>query len=86
MSARLSSLLVPVAALLVALPDVAAACAVCMPEDDESRAAFLTTTAFMTALPLVVLGGGLGFLRWRYRQLRRGLTLPRPAPQPTRGR
>jgi hypothetical protein len=60
------------ACLVLALPELASACPVCMPEDDESRAAFLSTTAFLTVLPLAVLGGGIGVLRWRYLQQRRG--------------
>jgi hypothetical protein len=68
---------------LFGLPDLANACPVCSPGDDESRTAFLMTTAFLTALPLTVLGGAIGFLRWRYLQLRRNLALRPPVPRPT---
>jgi hypothetical protein len=68
--------LLAVAGVVLVLPDLASACPVCMPEDDESRMAFLSTTLFLTVLPLAVVGGALGFLRWRYLQLRRSPVLP----------
>jgi hypothetical protein len=56
---------------LVALPDVAYACAVCFDSTDENRQAFLITTAFLTLLPLgMVTGAGL-WLRKRARETAR---------------
>lgn len=76
-SAGWVGLLIVAGLVVLALPGLATACPVCSPGDDESRAAFMMTTAFLTALPLTVVGGGLGFLRWRYLQLRRGVKLAR---------
>jgi hypothetical protein len=45
---------------LAALPaQRALACAVCFSGRDESRVAYLLTTIFMTALPIVALGIGI---------------------------
>jgi high-affinity Fe2+/Pb2+ permease len=44
-------------AALVLLPGLAAACTVCMGgQEEESRQAFVATTALMTFLPLTVIG------------------------------
>ena len=64
---RLSVALLP---LLVAAPRLAWACSVCTAgRDDESRTAFILMTAFMTFLPLVLIGGILWWLRRRFREL-----------------
>ena len=52
----------PMAVMAVAValslwPDVAAACPVCFDPREESRMGFLLTTAFLTLLPLSLLGG-----------------------------
>jgi len=50
----------------------AQACAVCFSATGEARQAFLTTTFGMSALPFLVVGGILLYLRHRARALRRG--------------
>jgi len=60
---------VVLAALLLALlPADAWACAVCNDPKDKNRIAFLATTAFLTALPLSLIGGLLAYLRRRARR------------------
>ncbi len=57
-------------ALLVLAPRIALACPVCMGgRDDETRAAFLLTTAFLTVLPLALIGGVVWWLTRRARAL-----------------
>jgi predicted Na+-dependent transporter len=52
-------------ALWLGLPRVASACAVCTTgRDDESNAAFLISTIFLSVLPLAALGT-LVFVIWR---------------------
>lgn len=62
---------IPVVALLllVALPDVAHACAVCFDPSDENRVAFLATTVFMSLFPLGMVGGLGLWLRKRMREI-----------------
>ena len=60
-------------ALLTALfwlaPTAAQACAVCSyGREDETRIAFIATTAFMTALPLLIIAGGVWWLRRYFRR------------------
>ena len=65
--ARRSSLLVAtvVVAVLVHVPSIASACAVCTAGKDEENAfAFLMTTIFMSLMPLAALGT-LIFVLWR---------------------
>ena len=56
--------------LLVLVPRLATACSVCSAgRDEENRIAFIITTAFMTLLPLLLIGG-LAFWLWgRFRAL-----------------
>ena len=65
-----------VAAAMVAVftfwPAVAQACAVCTDPNDEARTAFIFTTALMTALPLLFVGGGVWWLRRRLAELDTG--------------
>lgn len=69
MNAALQTLVV---AVLVAAPRLAEACYVCSSgRDDETRAAFLLTTVFLSVLPLAIVGGGVLWLRRRFRQLER---------------
>jgi len=56
--------------LLMALPDVAHACAVCFDPRSENRVAFLATTIFLSAVPLGMVGGMGMWLRKRSRELR----------------
>lgn len=54
--------------LLGLSPQLAYACPVCFQaKDDASRVAFIVTTGFLTALPLVLLGG---LLYWAFRRAR----------------
>ncbi len=57
-------------ALLVLAPRIALACPVCMAgRDDETRAAFILTTLFLTVLPLALIGGFVWWLTRRARTL-----------------
>jgi hypothetical protein len=72
----------PILALLalVAVPELAAACAVCGAgvDDDQSRIAYLITSAVLSVLPLALFGG---ILLWLHRQHRRQ-SGARPPPHP----
>ena len=57
-----------VAIALVAIPDVALACPACFDGPGETRQAFLATTAFLTLLPLGIVGATTTWLRSRARQ------------------
>ena len=50
------------------LPGEVAACAVCFSAKEESRQAFLATTALLTLLPLGMVGGAGMWLRSRARR------------------
>jgi len=53
--------------ILVVAPRWAEACAVCSAgREDETRTAFIVTTAGMTALPFVLVGGMVWYLRRRF--------------------
>jgi len=56
---------------VLALPEVAHACPVCFDSSDENRQAFLATTAFLTLLPLGMVGGAGLWLRKRARDASR---------------
>ena len=59
-----SALPVVLAALVVAAPELAQACAVCTGgNSEESRSAFIWTTVFLSVLPLGAIGGGVIWLR-----------------------
>ena len=59
-------------ALLILAPEIALACPVCMSgRDDETRAAFILTTLFLTLLPLALIGGVVWWLTRRARSLER---------------
>lgn len=62
--------------LLVTIPELAHACAVCFDARAENRLAFIVTTAFLSLLPLAIVAGTLLFIRHRSRQL------AGPVPQP----
>lgn len=58
------------ALVVVSSPEIARACSVCSAgRDDETRAAFIGTTVFLSVLPLVVIGAGVLWLRKRLREL-----------------
>ncbi len=53
--------------ILVVVPRWAEACSVCSAgREDESRTAFIVTTAGMTALPFVLVGGMVWYVRRRF--------------------
>jgi hypothetical protein len=55
--------------VLFCVPVTALACPVCFAGNgEESRTAFLTTTIFMTSLPLAMIGGVIWWLRRRLLQ------------------
>jgi hypothetical protein len=55
----------PLAAILL-VPGLAQACAVCFSgRSDETRQAFIGSTAFMTFLPILVVGGVVWWFRRR---------------------
>lgn len=58
------------AAILLLAPELAQACAVCGAgaDEDQSRAAYLATTIGLSALPLLLLGGILLWIRARARR------------------
>jgi len=59
-----------VAVLVVWSPGISQACSVCSTgREDENRLAFILTTAFLTFLPLSMIGGFVWYLRRRYLQL-----------------
>ena len=66
MKRTLFSLLLIQAALA---PAVANACSVCFSGGDENRFAFLVTTIFLTAMPLILIGSVAFWLRQRIRKL-----------------
>jgi hypothetical protein len=49
--------------LVVAAPRAASACAVCFAGEEESRVAYILMTAFLTFLPLIMIGFGTYMLR-----------------------
>ena len=55
--------------LLMVLPDTVLACPVCFSASDENRAAFLATTAFLSLLPLGMVGGAGLWIRKRSRDV-----------------
>lgn len=63
------------AAVLALAPELAHACAVCgaAVDDDQSRVAYLVTSAVLSVLPLALLGGFLLWLRAKSRRQSRSL-------------
>jgi hypothetical protein len=71
-TAKVKRIWVPgiVAALLLWWPEVVHACSVCFSgRSDAAREAFITTTVFLTLLPLVGIGGVVCWLTMRARKL-----------------
>ena len=65
-------------------PRIALACPVCTAgRDEENRIAFIATTAFLTFLPLLMIGGVVWWLRNRVRQVERSAAVS-PASAPDR--
>jgi hypothetical protein len=50
-------------------PVAAAACSVCFSGSEESRAAFIGTTVFLSVLPLAMIGGLVWWIRRRLRAI-----------------
>jgi len=77
----------PIVALALALlavfvlPDAAHACAACFDANDENRQAFIATTAFLTILPLGMVGGAGLWLRHRVRERAAQESLSEPRQQ-----
>ena len=68
----MKSVFLAVALVGVALvPEWVSACPVCAPGADENRVAFIATTAFMTAMPLLMVGGFVVWLLRRSREVER---------------
>ena len=67
MSRRWAPVLVII--LRAVVPEVVHACPVCFDARDESRQAFLVTTAFLSLLPLGMVAGVGLWLRRRSRQI-----------------
>ncbi len=62
---------VALAMVTLLVPGIAAACAVCFTgREDEARIAFLATTGLLSALPIVLIGSLVWWLRRRARQIR----------------
>ncbi len=66
---RASGAILVAMALLALFPDVALACPVCFDSSDENRQAFIATTAFLSLLPLGMVGGAGLYIRKRSREL-----------------
>ena len=71
-----------VAALVIVFaPKIAAACSVCFSgRSDQTRVAFIATTALLTALPLLLIGTLVWWLRRRARQIQQNERALRPDP------
>ena len=63
------------------LPGLAQACSVCMTgREDENRLAFILSTAFMSLLPLILVGAVILWLRKLARHNRIAQLSPEPGP------
>ena len=69
-----------VATAILWAPQQSDACAVCFSATDEYRDAFMITTALLTALPLLMVGSLIFWLRQRFVRLERQ-SEPWPAPR-----
>ncbi len=71
------------AALLLAAPELASACAVCTGgQTEEVQYAFIWTTGFMSLMPLILVGGLVWYLRRRVRELAEKQAQREPEPVP----
>jgi hypothetical protein len=65
-----SALVVTISTVVLLAPQLAAACAVCFTgRADETRIAFLATTGLLSALPILLIGSLVWWLRRRARQI-----------------
>jgi hypothetical protein len=68
---------------LALMPRASVACAVCFTgKDDGSRLTFIFTTALLTLLPLLLIGGTVWWLRRRFAELDRETELLRAVGRP----
>jgi hypothetical protein len=75
-----SALALVVATLVLLAPQLATACAVCFTgRSDETRVAFVVTTALLTALPLLLIGSFVWWLCRRAGQIRDAQKTASPA-------
>lgn len=73
------------ALVLAASPRVAEACAVCFSGgSEETRTAFILTTIFLTALPLLLIGGLVVWFWVRIRRLEAAEARPAPGDREVR--
>lgn len=73
MTAVRAAWIVAVCSLVVALPRLSRACAVCTGQDDAAVSlAMLKGTALLSLLPLALIGGLVWYLRRRARELAAG--------------
>ncbi|NNL86289.1 MAG: hypothetical protein HKP27_11580 [Myxococcales bacterium] len=72
--------LLPFVVLL--LPVVASACAVCSAREDAARVAFIATTVFLSALPVALIFGVAWWLRKESRAKSEALRTARPGRDP----
>jgi len=80
---RARACLLAAAGLVLATPALALACPVCFnAKDDAARVAFLATTVFLTALPLLLIGGAISWLARRAAQADQAVEGPAPAADP----
>ncbi len=66
------------ATLVVCLPQVGLACSVCFSATEANRAAFISTTVFLSVLPLLLIGGLIGWLWRRSRAIQQNAPERRP--------
>jgi hypothetical protein len=64
-----AAIFVAVVLVFVLTPEAVSACPVCFDSSDENRQAFIATTAFLSLLPLGMVGGAGYWLRRRAREL-----------------
>lgn len=78
MSRALAILALGAALLVLALPDAAQACAMCMGKGGGTGKAFAIGSFFLSITPLAVIGGAVWYLRRRARALRAAEIEPGP--------
>jgi ABC-type spermidine/putrescine transport system permease subunit II len=65
------ALVATISTVALLMPRLAAACAVCFTgRADETRIAFLVTTGLLSALPILLIGSLIWWIRRRARQIR----------------
>jgi len=67
-----------VAVLVASLADSATACPSCASPLEENRQAFVDTTIFLSALPLMMIGGMIWWIRRRVRAMEDTPEIPVP--------